>query len=433
MKLNYHLVCVVLINSPLTNYFLLTFRRMYIDGKKRRFLLSAKQFEQDNYYISAHEDFPMIETKPKRGYLGKVELQRDLSYLISLNQCHLCDNKLGLFTCARGQGDREVVGRIVHSIKHIKTNGAEEMEYRYMKVLLPVVTDAGIRKIWCPRSFRKINSDVPNSADIADALYYCPHMCTKYVNKMPEWSKKVNNLVLKFQGDRILTASAKNFLLYEEKLFDVVESPSRMRTNSSNSNNCSNEKEFSELQIVIDGGNGLNNIQDGYSSTNSYSKGRGNSFGYESNDNRSPGKHFFDLPENNKNYSIYSYRDNKHNNSKVSSSSLNNKQLRNNRFASSGRSNGAAYSNRNSTNNFKSGTKSNSYYQNNTDSERDDLVIESDFKDGLGSNSSSTVTTPSSTPGKSSVKGEYRKKKKKALELDACKYTQFFFFAYFQY
>ena len=44
---------------------------MYLEGS-RRFLLSAKLFEDGTAYISQHDDFPLIESRPFRGFVAQL-------------------------------------------------------------------------------------------------------------------------------------------------------------------------------------------------------------------------------------------------------------------------------------------------------------------------------------------------------------------------
>lgn len=192
-----------------------SFCRMYLEGSGRRFLLSAKSFDVGKYYISSYEGFPNIDTKPKCGYVAKVERQRDLSFTVSLDYCHLCDERRGKFCCGRSKTEREVVAKIAHSVKRYRK---VNMEFRCITVTIPLISKSGRRRVWCPRSFREVNPDLPNSADVNEALRCTPKMGMRLVSKLPEWNEEANNLVVRFQGSgRILVASAKNFLLYEEK------------------------------------------------------------------------------------------------------------------------------------------------------------------------------------------------------------------------
>lgn len=87
-----------------------------------------------------------------------------------------------------------------------------------MLVTIPQVHESGARTLWCPRSLRTANPSLPMSADVCDAVAITPSVGVRCVNKLPEWSPDLESLVLKFQGNRILSASAKNFLLFEENL-----------------------------------------------------------------------------------------------------------------------------------------------------------------------------------------------------------------------
>ena len=187
---------------------------MYLEGG-RRFLLSAKSFDVGKYYISPYEGFPNMDIKPKCGYIAKVERQRDSSFTVGLEYCHLCDQKLGYFCCGRSSAEREVIARVSHHVKRYKK---VDMDFRMITVTIPTISKSGRRKVWCPRSFRKVNPSLPNSADVLESLSSTPKMGMRLVSKLPEWNEEANNLVVKFQGTgRILVASAKNFLLYEEK------------------------------------------------------------------------------------------------------------------------------------------------------------------------------------------------------------------------
>lgn len=185
---------------------------MYLEGSKR-FLLSGKQFGMDLFLISLHEDFPFIESRTNRGHVAKVVRQRDASFLISLNCCHLCDHKLGLYTCGRGLGQREVVAKISHSIRRFRSANAD---MRCILATIPYILPTGRRDLWCPRSLREASPNMPMSADVNEFLAMSPGIGLRYVNRLPDWSKDLECLVLKFQGNRILSASSKNFLLQEE-------------------------------------------------------------------------------------------------------------------------------------------------------------------------------------------------------------------------
>lgn len=188
---------------------------MYLEGNSKRFLMSAKSFDIGKYYISTYEGFPNIDSKPKCGYIARVERQRDSSFLVCLDYCHLCDQKLGTFCCGRSRTEREVIAKVSHTVKRYKK---VTMEFRCISVTIPTISKSGTRKVWCPRSFRKVNPSLPNSADVHESLGCTPKMGMKLVSKLPEWNEEAKNLVVRFQGSgRILVASAKNFLLYEDK------------------------------------------------------------------------------------------------------------------------------------------------------------------------------------------------------------------------
>lgn len=191
--------------------------RLYLEGNKKRFVLSAKQYPNGSFIISPFEDFPTYEKQPNCGVVARVELQRDNSYLVCLEKCHLCDNILGKYTCGRGKQEREVIAKIVQYVKCYQTQ-MQEIDFRNIHVSIPSVSKTGTRKIWCPRSFRKIDNKITNDKDVNSILTDYPSLITKCFNKPPEWNDTLNNLVLKFQGaGRILSASTKNFLLYEER------------------------------------------------------------------------------------------------------------------------------------------------------------------------------------------------------------------------
>lgn len=209
---------------------------LYLENSKNRFLLSAKRFSPELTLISNHEDFPMIEMKPKKGFIGRVEQQSDSSYLVCLNRCHLCDGKLGRFTCGRATDEREVVAKVTHSFRRL--NKPADIDFRLIHVTLPVVSETGMRRVWCPRSFEiAFPKQIGNSFDMSDAISRFTSMGVRYVNQLPEWSDEFKTLVLKFQGNRVLTASSKNFLIYAEKY-------STLFTNDN--------KRKERLQVVVD-------------------------------------------------------------------------------------------------------------------------------------------------------------------------------------
>lgn len=189
--------------------------RMYRE-KSHKFLLSAKQYPDDTFYISTYEDFPSqtdSDTPIKRGFVATIIRQRQATFIVSLNHCKLCDNKLGKFTCGRGPDEREVIVKVTHSTRKFTS---VDVDIRCVQVSLPAVISNGERVIWCPRSLRYINPAISNSSDMCDAISSTPAAQLSCVNKLPEWSAEHESLVLKFQGNRILSASTRNFLLFEK-------------------------------------------------------------------------------------------------------------------------------------------------------------------------------------------------------------------------
>lgn len=194
---------------------------MYLEGKSKRFLLSARCFEDyscnssSTYHISAYESFASMEIMPQSGSIARLERQPDDSFLLSLNYCNLCDLKLTRFRCGRQSHEREVVARILHTVKKYRKLN---MEFRSISVSIPAVSISGTRKVWCPRSFRMVHPNIAASTNVNEAIKLYPKMSQKLVSKLPEWNSEAGNLVVKFEGTgRILTASAKNFILLEER------------------------------------------------------------------------------------------------------------------------------------------------------------------------------------------------------------------------
>jgi hypothetical protein len=187
---------------------------MYLEGKKKyRFLLSAKQFmTNDSFFISTSEDFPVLDTIPKSGYIARLDKQKDDSFLISLNQCHLCDSNLGYFHCGRGCHEREVIGRIYH---YFKTFRPSNLEYRCINIMVPLISKSGKRKIWCPRSFKRSNPKLSNDIDVNIALTtsFREGVSFRFENQKPDWNERSKSLAIKFEGNRILIPSTRNFLL----------------------------------------------------------------------------------------------------------------------------------------------------------------------------------------------------------------------------
>ncbi len=189
--------------------------RMYRE-KSHKFLLSAKQYTDDTFYISTYEDFPSqtdSDTPIKRGFVATITRQRQATFIVSLNHCKLCDNKLGKFTCGRGPDEREVIAKVTHSTRKFTS---VDVDIRCVQVSIPAVIANGERVIWCPRSLRYINPAISNSSDMCEAISSTPAAQLSCVNKLPEWSAEHESLVLKFQGNRILSASTRNFLLFEK-------------------------------------------------------------------------------------------------------------------------------------------------------------------------------------------------------------------------
>lgn len=209
---------------------------MFLEGKSKRFLLSARCFEDisssnsSTYHISAYESFSSMEIMPQSGSIARLERQPDDSFLLSLNYCNLCDLKLTRFRCGRQSHEREVVARILHTVKKYRKLN---MEFRSISVSIPSVSISGTRKVWCPRSFRMVYPNIAASTNVNEAIKLYPKMSQKLVSKLPEWNSEAGNLVVKFEGTgRILTASAKNFILLEEKfaVMDFAEKSSSTST-----------------------------------------------------------------------------------------------------------------------------------------------------------------------------------------------------------
>lgn len=185
---------------------------MYIEGKKKvRFLLSAKTFSPSGpLYISSSEDFPLLDSVPKKGYFARLQRQRDRSFTLYLNHCHLCDYRLGFFTCGPGC-DREVLARVSYHYQRFK---AINLDYKCIKVQLPAISKSGKRKIWCPRAFSNAFPGLPRDSTMEACIKELDiNSAFSFRNEMPEWNSEMRSLVVRFQGNRILTPSAKNFLL----------------------------------------------------------------------------------------------------------------------------------------------------------------------------------------------------------------------------
>eukprot|EP01031_Cornospumella_fuschlensis_P046093 gene46093-56426_t len=148
---------------------------MYLEGKKRlRFLLSAKQIIRSGsgtFLISTHESYPSLDPPPATGHIGRLEQQADRSFLLSLNFCHLCDQKFGYFTCARFAREREVLAKVALSSRRYSIAGtSHRIEYRTVEVSLPAISKSGKRKVWCPRAFRASNPSITIDVDVNTAL-----------------------------------------------------------------------------------------------------------------------------------------------------------------------------------------------------------------------------------------------------------------------
>ena len=127
--------------------------RLYLESRKR-FLLSAVQVDSDNFLISTHEDFPLAK-RGESGYGASITRQKDKSFLISLNSCHYCDNKLGKMTCGHGCYNREVVAKVKHRVRRFKvTNSDIRCIMASFPYLGSVPKRISERNIWCPRSIR---------------------------------------------------------------------------------------------------------------------------------------------------------------------------------------------------------------------------------------------------------------------------------------
>ena len=203
--------------------------RLYLENRKR-FLLSAVQVDDDNFLISAHEDFPLAK-RGESGYGASVSRQKDKSFLVTLNTCHYCDNKLGKMTCGKGVYNREVVAKVKHKVRRFKVTNAD---MRCIMVSFPYLGSVprriNERNIWCPRSIRNAVPFLPVDADTITGVEVHPNRVA-CINKLPEWNAEIESLVLRFQGNRVLSSSSKNFLLYEErKLKTAAEEAAAMRS-----------------------------------------------------------------------------------------------------------------------------------------------------------------------------------------------------------
>lgn len=189
--------------------------RLYLETRKR-FLLSAVQVDNDNFLISSHEDFPCAK-RGESGYSASVTRHKDRSFLVTLNTCHYCDNKLGRMTCGHGPYNREVVAKVKHKVRRFKLTNADMRcimaSFPYLGSVPKRISE---RNIWCPRSLRQAVPQLPPDADTLGGVEVHPNK-VNCINKLPEWNPQIESLVLKFQGNRVLSSSSKNFLLYEER------------------------------------------------------------------------------------------------------------------------------------------------------------------------------------------------------------------------
>jgi hypothetical protein len=192
---------------------------MYLEDSKR-FIMSAKIENFDLALISRHEyiwndqsnSYGSIGKATSQGYIAKLSRHKDKSFLLTLNGCRFCD-RLGYYTCGRGSAQREVIAKISHSIRSFKKAG---VDIKCLNLVIPRVSENRKRPIWCPRYLRITNPLLPMHADVNESLVLCTNLeSSKYSNKLPEWSEKLDRLVLKFHGNRVLCASSKNILLHE--------------------------------------------------------------------------------------------------------------------------------------------------------------------------------------------------------------------------
>ena len=194
--------------------------RMYLEGSSR-FLLSAKQLNNDLFLISTHEDFPLsgIDGRERIGYVGSVSRQHDRAFLVDINHCHLCDDVIGRFACGRGE-NREVVARIAHSVLWHKQGNAEmrlmNISFPYLNRAPPAIMREG-RRTWCPRTLLETGpASMPTDTTFQERIQHHPNN-VKCVNKLPVWNEVEESLMLHFQANRVLATSACNFILYEER------------------------------------------------------------------------------------------------------------------------------------------------------------------------------------------------------------------------
>jgi hypothetical protein len=194
--------------------------RMYLEGSNR-FLLSAKQLDNDVILISSDEDFPLsgIDGRARIGYGATAIRQEDSTILVTTNHCHLCDNLLGRHTCGRGE-NREIVARVVHSTQRHRQADAEmrivSVQFPYISRASPEAMREG-RRTWCPRTLLGTGpASMPLDTTAIERIKHHPNN-VRCVNKLPVWNEAEDSLMLHFQANRVLSTSVCNFLLYEER------------------------------------------------------------------------------------------------------------------------------------------------------------------------------------------------------------------------
>ena len=196
--------------------------RFFLEGVTPRFLLSAKQLDMDTFLISTHEDFPKsgLEGYTSRiGYCATACRQADSSFLLAINNCRLCDQALGIFSCGRGD-NREIVAKISHATHRHEDSGAEMrlnfVSFPYLNHASPTKLREG-RRTWCPRTLLNTGpASMPIDTNFTDRITFHPNNI-RCVNKLPVWDSVNETLMLSFLGNRVLSTSVCNFILYEER------------------------------------------------------------------------------------------------------------------------------------------------------------------------------------------------------------------------
>jgi len=165
--------------------------RMYLEGSSR-FLLSAKQLNNDVFLISTNEDFPLsgMDGRERIGYCGSICRQDDRTFLVDINHCHLCDNVIGRFNC--GRDNREVVARIAHSVVYHKQGNAEmrlvHVSFPYLNKAPPEIMREG-RRTWCPRTLLETGPvSMPIDTTFQERIQHHPNN-VKCVSKLPVWNE----------------------------------------------------------------------------------------------------------------------------------------------------------------------------------------------------------------------------------------------------